>query len=96
MVAALEQDCLTIFNELDRAWQWDDRLETVLTTYSRDENERIRSLLSDRAGFIADIERLRAERVYNLGASGRAGAEHIARIADSLAERGDVAGGEAA
>ena len=40
-----EQACRTIFAELDRAWQWDDRLETALVTFSREENESVLALL---------------------------------------------------
>lgn len=53
----------------------------------------IRGLVADPARFRANVQALRKEWVCNLGRSGPAGAEAIARIARSVADRGRGAAG---
>ena len=48
---------------------------------------RIEKLLADRSGFAERMIGLRSELVFNLGASARVGARHIARIADEQARQ---------
>jgi YidC/Oxa1 family membrane protein insertase len=48
----------------------------------------IRRLIQDPARFRCDVSRLRDERVFNLGHSGAAGGEAIARVARAVAAGG--------
>ena len=70
-----------------------DKIGAVLSPERREEAPAvIRDLLADPGQFRGDVRRLRAEWVYNVGASASAAADAVAAIADEFRGVGTGAG----